>query len=143
MSFLGELILCFTYLLLLSCLVVPSSFLATTPGDTNYLMQSVDDEIFAQLRQAAQKRVDLLALQIQGFFDVPVNNLYAEPSVLRWIRDNACSPRSSNSTSSLDPTHHRSSMYLTDMMLAIILGDKTERCPELKVIDVSATLAEV
>ncbi|KAG5958632.1 hypothetical protein E4U56_005399 [Claviceps arundinis] len=84
-------------------------------------MQSVDDEIFAQLRQAAQKRVDLLALQIQGFFDVPVNNLYAEPSVLRWIRDNACSPRSSNT---------------------IILGDKTERCPELKVIDVSATLAE-
>ncbi|KAG6111816.1 hypothetical protein E4U13_004602 [Claviceps humidiphila] len=48
-------------------------------------MQSVDDEIFAQLRQAAQKRVDLLALQIQGFFDVPVNNLYAEPSVLRSV----------------------------------------------------------
>lgn len=27
--------------------------------------------------------------------------------------------------------------------LAVPLGDKTERCPKLKVIDVSATLAEV
>ncbi|KAM0249875.1 hypothetical protein ACHAQJ_008849 [Trichoderma viride] len=25
---------------------------------------------------------------IQGFFNVPVDNLYAEPSVLRWIREN-------------------------------------------------------
>ncbi|KAG6115734.1 hypothetical protein E4U14_000700 [Claviceps sp. LM454 group G7] len=85
-------------------------------------MQSVDDEIFAQLRQAAQKRVDLLASQIQGFFDVPVNNLYAEPSVLRWIRDNTCSSRGSNT---------------------VLLGDRTERGSKLKVIDVSATLAEV
>ncbi|KAG6114098.1 hypothetical protein E4U31_006560 [Claviceps sp. LM219 group G6] len=45
--------------------------------------------------------------------------------------------------SSLDPTHHRrSSVYLTDMMLAVLLGDRTERGPKLKVIDVSATLAE-
>ncbi|KAG5966290.1 hypothetical protein E4U57_002879 [Claviceps arundinis] len=35
-----------------------------------------------------------------------------------------------------------SGVYLTDMMLAVPLGDKTERCPKLKVIDVSATLAE-
>lgn len=26
--------------------------------------------------------------QIQGFFNVPVDNLYAEPSVLRWIQEN-------------------------------------------------------
>ncbi|KAG6159742.1 hypothetical protein E4U11_004207 [Claviceps purpurea] len=32
--------------------------------------------------------MDLHASQIQGFFNVPVDNLYAEPSVLRWIRDN-------------------------------------------------------
>ncbi|KAL1959538.1 hypothetical protein VTO42DRAFT_1983 [Malbranchea cinnamomea] len=32
--------------------------------------------------------MDLHASQIQGFFNVPVDNLYAEPSMLRWIRRN-------------------------------------------------------
>ena len=32
--------------------------------------------------------MDLHASQIQGFFNVPVDNLYAEPSALRWIRAN-------------------------------------------------------
>ncbi|EPE30566.1 PRTase-like protein [Glarea lozoyensis ATCC 20868] len=32
--------------------------------------------------------MDLHASQIQGFFNVPVDNLYAEPSTLRWIRSN-------------------------------------------------------
>ena len=32
--------------------------------------------------------MDLHASQIQGFFHVPVDNLYAEPSTLRWIRTN-------------------------------------------------------
>jgi ribose-phosphate pyrophosphokinase len=32
--------------------------------------------------------MDLHASQIQGFFNVPVDNLYAEPSTLRWIKDN-------------------------------------------------------
>ncbi|QPG73948.1 ribose-phosphate pyrophosphokinase 1 [Brettanomyces nanus] len=32
--------------------------------------------------------MDLHAAQIQGFFDSPVDNLYAEPSVLRYIREN-------------------------------------------------------
>ncbi|KAH8899661.1 phosphoribosyl pyrophosphokinase [Thozetella sp. PMI_491] len=32
--------------------------------------------------------MDLHASQIQGFFNVPVDNLYAEPSVLRWIEEN-------------------------------------------------------
>ncbi|KAI9804227.1 MAG: hypothetical protein M1825_001629 [Sarcosagium campestre] len=32
--------------------------------------------------------MDLHASQIQGFFNVPVDNLYAEPSTLRYIRDN-------------------------------------------------------
>jgi len=32
--------------------------------------------------------MDLHASQIQGFFQVPVDNLYAEPTTLQWIRDN-------------------------------------------------------
>lgn len=32
--------------------------------------------------------MDLHASQIQGFFNVPVDNLYAEPSCLKWIREN-------------------------------------------------------
>lgn len=32
--------------------------------------------------------LDLHASQIQGFFRVPVDNLYAEPSVLRYIKEN-------------------------------------------------------
>ncbi|KAI5799843.1 ribose-phosphate pyrophosphokinase [Geopyxis carbonaria] len=32
--------------------------------------------------------MDLHASQIQGFFNVPVDNLYAEPSMLRYIREN-------------------------------------------------------
>ena len=32
--------------------------------------------------------MDLHASQIQGFFDVPVDNLYAEPSMLRYIKEN-------------------------------------------------------
>lgn len=32
--------------------------------------------------------MDLHASQIQGFFDVPVDNLYGEPSVLQYIRQN-------------------------------------------------------
>ncbi|KAL8562191.1 Ribose-phosphate pyrophosphokinase 1 [Nucella lapillus] len=32
--------------------------------------------------------MDLHASQIQGFFDIPVDNLYAEPAVLLWIREN-------------------------------------------------------
>lgn len=31
--------------------------------------------------------MDLHASQIQGFFDIPVDNLYAEPSTIRYIRD--------------------------------------------------------
>ncbi|XP_056011882.1 ribose-phosphate pyrophosphokinase 2 isoform X1 [Ostrea edulis] len=31
--------------------------------------------------------MDLHASQIQGFFDIPVDNLYAEPAVLKWIKD--------------------------------------------------------
>ncbi|KAI0985707.1 hypothetical protein GJ496_012059 [Pomphorhynchus laevis] len=32
--------------------------------------------------------MDLHASQIQGFFDIPVDNLLAEPVVIKWIREN-------------------------------------------------------
>eukprot|EP00123_Amoebidium_parasiticum_P013853 comp22187_c1_seq1/m.32601 comp22187_c1_seq1/g.32601 ORF comp22187_c1_seq1/g.32601 comp22187_c1_seq1/m.32601 type:complete len:337 (-) comp22187_c1_seq1:144-1154(-) len=32
--------------------------------------------------------LDLHASQIQGFFDIPVDNMYAEPSILKYITDN-------------------------------------------------------
>ncbi len=25
---------------------------------------------------------------VQGFFDIPVDNLYAEPAVLKWVKEN-------------------------------------------------------
>ena len=34
-----------------------------------------------------QINVLLLYFVFQGFFDIPVDNLYAEPAVLKWIRD--------------------------------------------------------
>jgi len=32
--------------------------------------------------------MDLHASQIQGFFDIPVDNLYAEPSIIKYIKEN-------------------------------------------------------
>ncbi|KAF3698924.1 Ribose-phosphate pyrophosphokinase 1 [Channa argus] len=32
--------------------------------------------------------IDLHSSQIQGFLDIPVDNLYAEPAVLKWIKEN-------------------------------------------------------
>lgn len=32
--------------------------------------------------------MDLHASQIQGFFDIPVDNLFAEPVVTKWIKEN-------------------------------------------------------
>lgn len=32
--------------------------------------------------------MDLHASQMQGFFSIPVDNIYAEPSLVRWIREN-------------------------------------------------------
>ncbi|XP_063237396.1 ribose-phosphate pyrophosphokinase 1 isoform X7 [Bacillus rossius redtenbacheri] len=39
--------------------------------------------------------MDLHASQIQGFFDIPVDNLYAEPAVLKWIKENIVEWRNS------------------------------------------------
>ena len=32
--------------------------------------------------------MDLHASQIQVFFDLPVDNLYAEPAIVKWIKVN-------------------------------------------------------
>ncbi|XP_050539143.1 ribose-phosphate pyrophosphokinase 1 isoform X2 [Daktulosphaira vitifoliae] len=39
--------------------------------------------------------MDLHASQIQGFFDIPVDNLFAEPAVLKWIKENISEWRNS------------------------------------------------
>ncbi|XP_078041010.1 phosphoribosyl pyrophosphate synthetase isoform X1 [Augochlora pura] len=39
--------------------------------------------------------MDLHASQIQGFFDIPVDNLFAEPAVLKWIKENIVQWRNS------------------------------------------------
>lgn len=39
--------------------------------------------LFSSLRLA-----ELIEFFPQGFFDIPVDNLYAEPAVLKWIREN-------------------------------------------------------
>src|SRR5271156_1388197 len=42
--------------------------------------------------------MDLHASQIQGFFNVPVDNLYAEPNSVKWIRENLLHGTESNGT---------------------------------------------
>jgi ribose-phosphate pyrophosphokinase len=32
--------------------------------------------------------MDLHASQMQGFFNGPIDNLFAEPSMVRWVREN-------------------------------------------------------
>ncbi|KAI1427819.1 ribose-phosphate pyrophosphokinase 3 [Xylaria sp. FL1777] len=74
---------------------------STSPGDINDgLMEllimihscAISARLIANMLQTAGCNhvitMDLHASQIQGFFKVPVDNLYAEPSVLRWIREN-------------------------------------------------------
>ena len=41
--------------------------------------------------------MDLHASQIQGFFNVPVDNLYAEPTSVKWIRENLMHATEANS----------------------------------------------
>ncbi|RWA08059.1 hypothetical protein EKO27_g7054 [Xylaria grammica] len=60
---------------------------STSPGDINDGLM----ELLIMIHTAGCNHVitmDLHASQIQGFFNVPVDNLYAEPSVLRYIREN-------------------------------------------------------
>ena len=50
--------------------------------------------------------MDLHASQIQGFFDIPVDNLYAEPAVVKWIKENINTPLVQDSTTSQISTQY-------------------------------------
>lgn len=46
-------------------------------------------ECFFQLFLECDLQLRLFLLSsLQGFFDIPVDNLYAEPAVLKWIKEN-------------------------------------------------------
>ena len=47
--------------------------------------ETVDADL-TLISPSCPKTMDLHASQIQGFFDVPVDNLYAEPAVIHYIR---------------------------------------------------------
>ena len=36
----------------------------------------------------------IVTIYLQGFFDIPVDNLYAEPAVIKWIKENITEWRS-------------------------------------------------
>uniref|UniRef100_A0A2K5C0W4 ribose-phosphate diphosphokinase n=1 Tax=Aotus nancymaae TaxID=37293 RepID=A0A2K5C0W4_AOTNA len=70
-------------------------------GEDVYIIQSgcgeINDNLMGLLvminacKIASSSRVTAVILcfpYIQGFFDIPVDNLYAEPAVLQWIREN-------------------------------------------------------
>jgi ribose-phosphate pyrophosphokinase len=60
--------------------------------------------------------MDLHASQIQGFFNVPVDNLYAEPSAVKWIRENVLhTNESGHDFSSSETTSH----YRTDTCVIV------------------------
>lgn len=60
--------------------------------------------------------MDLHASQIQGFFNVPVDNLYAEPSAVKWIRENVLhTTESGHDFSSGEPNSH----YRTDTCVIV------------------------
>lgn len=68
---------------ILPSVIIPVSFQSRAPISAklvaNMLSVAGADHIIT---------MDLHASQIQGFFDIPVDNLYAEPAVLKWIREN-------------------------------------------------------
>lgn len=48
-----------------------------------------------QFLGTANVRFSIFSLILQGFFDIPVDNLYAEPAVLKWIKENISEWRNS------------------------------------------------
>ena len=58
--------------------------------------------------------MDLHASQIQGFFNIPVDNLYAEPSTLKHIRD--CIPEFSNGGVIVSPDAGGAKRYRCDSL---------------------------
>ncbi|KAH8040807.1 hypothetical protein HPB51_012977 [Rhipicephalus microplus] len=68
--------------------------------------------------------MDLHASQIQGFFDIPVDNLYAEPAVLKWVRENIPEWRNSIIVSP-DAGGAKRPPYLNPQGLCLIDSPKT------------------
>jgi ribose-phosphate pyrophosphokinase len=57
----------------------------------DHIIVSREMDIFiliAKLIFIPKKTMDLHASQMQGFFQRPVDNLYAEPVIARWITQN-------------------------------------------------------
>ena len=91
-------------LLLLYLLLIHLLLLLTTPGQVaNMLSVAGADHIITMDLHASQIQVGAApgagggagggsgAVRLswtQGFFDIPVDNLYAEPAVLKWIKEN-------------------------------------------------------
>uniref|UniRef100_A0A5G2RMZ8 Ribose-phosphate pyrophosphokinase 1 n=1 Tax=Sus scrofa TaxID=9823 RepID=A0A5G2RMZ8_PIG len=75
--------------------------------------------------------MDLHASQIQGFFDIPVDNLYAEPAVLKWIRENISEWRNCTIVS---PDAGGAKRYVTSIAdrlndrVAILVDDMADTC---------------
>lgn len=44
--------------------------------------------IICKWKRRKTSQTDPGSFFLQGFFDIPVDNLYAEPAVLKWIREN-------------------------------------------------------
>ncbi|PSN41929.1 Ribose-phosphate pyrophosphokinase 1 [Blattella germanica] len=75
--------------------------------------------------------MDLHASQIQGFFDIPVDNLYAEPAVLKWIKENIVEWR--NITSIADRLNvefaliHKERKKANEVASMVLVGDVKDR----------------
>jgi len=52
-----------------------------------FILQSVVANLLSVAGVDHVITMDLHASQMQGFFNNPVDNLYAEPSIAKWIQD--------------------------------------------------------
>ncbi|XP_074924822.1 ribose-phosphate pyrophosphokinase 1 isoform X1 [Chelonoidis abingdonii] len=71
--------------------------------------------------------MDLHASQIQGFFDIPVDNLYAEPAVLKWIKENIAEWKNCTIVS---PDAGGAKRNLENSAARVINSSKTPKPPE-------------
>uniref|UniRef100_A0A8D0NFT0 Ribose-phosphate pyrophosphokinase 1 n=1 Tax=Sus scrofa TaxID=9823 RepID=A0A8D0NFT0_PIG len=72
--------------------------------------------------------MDLHASQIQGFFDIPVDNLYAEPAVLKWIRENISEWRNCTIVSPDAGGAKRVTSIADRLNVAILVDDMADTC---------------
>ncbi|MCJ1338644.1 hypothetical protein MMC09_003933 [Bachmanniomyces sp. S44760] len=91
--------------------------------------------------------MDLHASQIQGFFNVPVDNLYAEPSTLRWIRSNLDVGRATSIADRLDLQFaliHKERPRPNEVSRMVLVGDVQDKIALLvdDMADTCGTLAK-